>query len=64
MAKWTMSGLLPRFQLASGSIQVEEDQNTTAKALKIDTEPQKWGWTPLNLNSWPYNIEDLNTTSA
>lgn len=59
MAKWTMSGLLPRFQLSSGSIQVETDQNPTVKALKIDTEPQKWGWTPLNLNSGPYKI-DLN----
>ena len=64
MAKRTMSRLLPKFQLASGSIQVEEDHNTTAKALKIDTEPQKWGWTLLNLNSWPYNIEDLNTRFA
>lgn len=43
-----------------GSIQVEVNQNSNAEALKIDTEPQKWAWTPLNLNSWPYKIEHLN----
>lgn len=43
-----------------GNIQMDKDQNSTAKALKIDTESQKWAWIPWNLNSLPYKIEDLN----